>query len=90
MQVFSLINQFSQLAQHNAANQDISWVESISQRRVLLENSSPLIKHIELLENGVNTIIPLNFCFIYVTVCIIEISKLMQSLDQQELLLSLP
>ena len=50
---------------------------------------SELVDHIQLLEYGINTVIPLYLSFAKVAVRVMEIADFLQGLNEQELLLPL-
>lgn len=48
-----------------------------------------MINNVELLENSIDAVIPLNFSFVEISISIKQITQLMKSLDQQKVLLTL-
>ena len=48
-----------------------------------------MINNVELLENSIDAVIPLNFSFVEISIGIKQITQLMKSLDQQKVLLTL-
>jgi hypothetical protein len=90
MQVFSFVAKLCKFGQYDAANEHVSRSKHISQVVVsLFKDASPLLHHVELLEDSVNAVVPLNLSFTKVAIGVMKVSKLVERLDLKEVLLAL-
>ena len=92
MEISSFIAKLGEFSQNNTTNEALLGAEGVSESGawVLFENTSEGIYDVELLENCVNAIIPLDLSFAKLAIRVQKIAKFVKCLYEQELFLSLP
>jgi len=89
MHVFALVAQLRELAKNDSTDKHLFGSESIGKRWVVLEDLSELTHDVKSLENCIDTVIPLDLSLSKVAISVVQVAKLVQSLDKHVLFLSL-
>jgi hypothetical protein len=87
--ILAFVAEFGHLRQHHASDETLPGPKAVSQGRALLEDISPVTDGVQVLEDRVDAVVPLDFSLTQLVVSVEEVSKLMEGLDQHEVLLSL-
>lgn len=87
MHVFAFIAHLGKFSEYNCANKDLLGAKSVRQRRVVLKDLSEFFDNVKSLEDCVNTVVPLDLGLSQVSIGIVQVAQLVQSLDQHVLLL---
>ena len=88
MQVFPFIAQLCQFSKHDSTHKDLLGAKGVCERRVILEDLAEFTDNIESLKDCVHAIVPLDFSLTEIAIRVVQIAKLVESLNQQVLLLA--
>ena len=86
----AFVAELCEFGEDNATDEDLLGAEGIRQRWVGFEDLTELLDDVEALEYRIHTIVPACLCLAQVAIGVEQVAQLVQSLDEQELLLALP
>ena len=89
VQVLAFVAELCEFREDDTSDEDLLGAEGIRQRWVGFEDLTELLDDVEALEYGIHAVVPASLCLSQVAISVEQVAQLMQSLDQQELLLAL-